>query len=503
MSSVKIFPASVSVPRAALWERIAPWLLISIALMSRLPFQSRFLYHWDSVNFAFALDRFDVAQGQPHAPGYLLYVLIGHVALWITGDPQTGYVLLAMLGSALSVAALYELGRRMWDVRVGWISALLLLSSPLFWFYGEVALPHALDALAVIVAALLSWRVWQDERRTALGLALWLGLAGGFRPQTLVFLFPLAVVACSRLPFRWMVGSTAILGVTGLAWLIPLLVLSGGVANYFTILSGYSEHFNRSTSVFLGAGWSGISYNLNKLVRYTLWGWALGIFPAVLGLWLLRRPLHAVLRSWRVWFLVLWAAPCLLFYTLIHMGQQGLIFVYLPILMLISARASVALSERWRWGILFITACVAGNALLFIFAPSYLLPNRFKVLSQATINEHDMFIQGQIEAVRNDLPPDAVLLSDQWRFPQYYLPDVTLVPYNHGEDSEENIPQLGDMTIVDNTLALAWYEPALDEANLSQDRTQVLRDYNGVQLRVLRRNADEQFYVTPEGFGIE
>lgn len=502
MSSIKAFPASIGATRVAFRDNMAPWLLIGLALLSRLPFQSSYLYHWDSINFAVALERFDIAQGQPHAPGYLLYVVLGHLAAWLMGSPQAGYVFLAMLGSALAVAALYELGRRMWDARVGWVAALLLLTSPLFWFYGEVALPHTLDALTVIGAALLSWRVWHGERRTALVLAVWLALAGGFRPQTLVFMFPLAFVACLRLPFRWMFGTAVVLGGTTLAWLIPLFALSGGIATYFAILSGYSEHFNRSTSVFLGAGWSGIIYNLDKLIRYTLWGWALGVVPALLGIWLLRRPVGDALRSWYIWFLVLWAAPCLLFYTLIHMGQQGLIFVYLPILLLISARAGVALAERWRWGTALVVACVLANALLFILAPAYLLPGRFKVLSHATIVEHDALIQGQIDAVRSDLPADAVLLSDAWRFPQYYTPDVPLVPYEYNA-AGTNIVKVDDLSFIEQATALAWYEPVLDQANHNPERTAVLGDHNGVRLRVLQRNADEQFFVSAEGFGIK
>lgn len=498
MSNIKALRTSIGLSRVEAWEWASILLLVLIGVLSRLPFQSQVLYHWDSINFARALEHFDIAQGQPHAPGYLLYVLLGRGAAWLTGDAQTAYVLLAILGSALAAAALYDLGRQMWDVRVGWVAALLLLSSPLFWFYSEVALPHTLDALAVIVAAALSWRAWHGERRAALLLAFWLGLAGGFRPQTLVFLFPLAVIACIRLPLQWIAGALIILGVTVLAWLVPLFALSGGMANYLHIVSSYSEHFNRSTSVFLGAGWSGVSYNLDKLFRYTLWGWALGGVLMALGIWWLRRPLHVVVRSWRVWLLVLWAVPCLLFYTLIHMGQQGLIFVYLPILMLLSARASTEVMQRWRWGIAVVMACIVGNALLYLFASSQLPPGQFKVLSLATAREHDALVQAQIDVVRNDLPPDAVLLSRSWRFPEYYVPEVPLVRYEpDGPKTAE------DHAHIERATMLAWYEPDLDLNNQAQNRTMFLEEHNGVQLRVLERAPDEQFYVMAGDFGIK
>jgi hypothetical protein len=498
MSDVKVLQTSTSIQRVSLWSKLWGPVLLAIGLVSRLPFQSQFLYHWDSINFAFALDYFDISQGQPHVPGYLLYVLLGRGIAWITGDAQTGYVFLAILGSALAAVALYDLGQRMWNTRVGWIAALLLLSSPLYWFYGEVALPHALDALVVIVIATLSWRVWYGERHMALLLAFGLGLAGGFRPQTLVFLFPLALVACFRLPFRWKVGAGMLLGGTVLAWLIPLFALSGGMANYFHVLSTYAEHFNKTTSIFEGAGWSGIIHNLDKLFRYTLWGWAFGIIPAILGVWFLRRPLREVVRSWRFWFLLLWAAPGLGYYTLIHMGQQGLIFVYLPILMLVSARAATALIDHWRWGPTLTTVSIVGNSLLFLLAPVYLLPGeRLKVLSYATIQEQDALIQAQIEVVREAMPEEAVLIAEAWRFPQYYLPEVPLIPY-------ENIIN-GDATTleqIEQAQILAWYEPEIDSLNISPDQTVRSQEHNGVQLRLLERGTGEEFIATSTEFGI-
>ncbi len=43
-----------------------------LALLLRIPFMSRFLYHWDSVNYALSLERYDVRLHQPHPPGYFL-----------------------------------------------------------------------------------------------------------------------------------------------------------------------------------------------------------------------------------------------------------------------------------------------------------------------------------------------------------------------------------------------------------------------------------------------
>lgn len=489
--------------RSAVWTPLA---LIALALVTRVPLWSRMLYHWDSVNLAFAIERFDVAEGRPQAPGYLLYVLLGRLAAWLMGSAQFGYVLLATLGTALSAVALYDLGRRMWNERVGILAALLLLSSPLFWFYGEVALPHTLDALMVIVAADLSWRVWSGEHRIALWLALWLGIAGGVRQQTLVFLLPLAIVACRRLPLRWIAGAVTILAVTVLSWLIPLLVLSGGLTRYLAIVGAYSEAFDRPTSVFLGAGWAGLTYNLNKLARYTLWGWALAAILAWFSISWRSGTLRGIVRSRRAWLLALWIAPSLFFYTLIHMGQQGLIFVYLPVLLLISALGATVLLDRGRWGRGLVAAVIIGNSLLYLGSPRTLLPNRLKVLSQATIREQDALLNAQIMTIRRDLPPDALLLADQWRFPQYYVPNAPLIPLQQTDPESGSPPQaLEAATIarVRDATALAWYEPRLDRANTVANRTVTLSDRGGAQLRVLRRQPNERFWIKADAFGIE
>jgi hypothetical protein len=188
------------------------------------------------------------------------------------------------------------------------------------------------------------------------------------------------------------------------------------------------------------------------------------------------------------------------------MGQQGLIFVYLPILCLLSAWGSNASIRRWRWGKALVTICVAGNVLLYLFAPAYLPPNQFKVLSQATIREQDTLIQAEVESVRSDLPRDAVLVSNEWRFPQYYLPDVPLVPYRHSdENGVAEVPNLNeaDMEKIEAATTLAWYEPVIDQYILTQGRTSLLDDHHGVRLRVLRRTANERFHITTDGISIQ
>jgi len=62
--------------------------LLLITILSRIPFRSQVLYHWDSVNFAFAMQRFDVAAEQPQPPGYIAYVWLCRLVDLLFHDPQ-------------------------------------------------------------------------------------------------------------------------------------------------------------------------------------------------------------------------------------------------------------------------------------------------------------------------------------------------------------------------------------------------------------------------------
>src|SRR5437867_1469567 len=91
--------------------------LFLLAIVTRIPFQSQILYHWDSVNFALGTQRFDIRPQfeQPHPPGYIVYVGCAAVLNVLTHDPQTSYVWLSILASGVAVVLLFYFGARLFD----------------------------------------------------------------------------------------------------------------------------------------------------------------------------------------------------------------------------------------------------------------------------------------------------------------------------------------------------------------------------------------------------
>ena len=110
---------------------------LAASVVSRIPFRSRFLYHWDSVNFALGMEQFNVRLHQPHPPGYLLYVLLGRLVDSFVGDANASLVWISLVSGGLTVSMVYLLGRRLFGQTEAIVGALLALTGPAFWFYGR------------------------------------------------------------------------------------------------------------------------------------------------------------------------------------------------------------------------------------------------------------------------------------------------------------------------------------------------------------------------------
>jgi 4-amino-4-deoxy-L-arabinose transferase-like glycosyltransferase len=501
-------------------ERLRLALLFLIGLLSRLPFTSQILYHWDSVNFALALYHFDVAADQPQVPGYILYVMLGRLVNYLVGDPQVALVGISLIGSGLAVVALYLLGRAMFSRDTGLIAALFLASSPLFWFYGEVALPHSLDTLAVILVAWMLYRAMQGEARLALPAAVMLAIAGGLRPQTQVFLMPLALLAGWRLGWRRALPALVAMGIVDILWFVPLVGSVGGFLRYFKVFSTFAGRFNETTSIFSGGIW-GLQRNLRKLGMYTLYAWSLAFIPAMLyGLLHVPRALKLLHRQ-RLWFLFIWIVPSILYYTAVHMGQQGLVFVFLPALLLISAESLRRLAgSRWtaQWGL--TGGLVALQAVIFLAVPMYPLGgDRFKLLTWQTIRQHDQYYQQRLEVVRREFPSGrTVIMGTEWRHLEYYLSDYPLIRFSVipkwelGEGGAMNTRQslgvfsradlLGQPASPDEITYLVLFDDELLAFLDTPQRALQLPLPGGARLMYLKLNSNERLYVDADSFGL-
>src|SRR5215210_2886000 len=132
-------------------------ILFGLGVLTRIPFQTEFMWAHDSVLYARAIERFDPLDQRPQAPGYLYYVLLIRAVHAIVGDPNRAMTVVSLLAGATAIALLYLLAARLYDERTARASGGFLLTAVTFWTYGGVAYPYTLLAALTIGCALLFW----------------------------------------------------------------------------------------------------------------------------------------------------------------------------------------------------------------------------------------------------------------------------------------------------------------------------------------------------------
>ncbi|MGA6994418.1 MAG: DUF2723 domain-containing protein, partial [Candidatus Deferrimicrobiaceae bacterium] len=263
---------------------VFPVALFLLAILTRIPFASDWLYSWDSVDFALALETYSVPAHQPHPPGYFLYVMLGRVFRFFTNDANDIFVSISIAFSAFAIVALYYLGKDLHGRSTGVLAAAIGITSPNLWFHGEVALTYAAEAFFSTLIAFLCWRMRSGKRSCLWLSALAVGVAGGFRQNTPVFLFPLWIYAAKDLPLRKIVLSLVLMALTSLFWFLPMMRMTGGWDAYY---GAFRELWTYNTGNFtvFGNGWPALKLYSATLLLFILYGLGFGVFPMVLALY--------------------------------------------------------------------------------------------------------------------------------------------------------------------------------------------------------------------------
>ena len=328
----------------------------------------------DSVNFAFGVRHFDVAQHQPHPPGYPAFIALGKLAtgvcaaLGVTAPEARGLAVWSALAGALLIPILYWLFAALeGGVRPGsgrglipdrhrpLIAALIALTSPLAWFTAlrplsdMIGLTAAMGAVAALAIATTPDAAGRFAGRTGLltAGALLAGLALGFRVQTGALTLPfLAWTLVSRwpaLPARSRIAAAAAAATGVLLWAVPLVVASGGLSAYLTALGSQAgEDFsgvvmvwtNRTVRVAVFAVLHTLVFPWDSPV---LAGFVLSIAAAGAGVLLVRRAFRPLM------LLVVIFGPYAIFHLLL---QETVTIRYaLPLVPPVAYLAAVTFAE--------------------------------------------------------------------------------------------------------------------------------------------------------------
>lgn len=306
-------------------------LLIALLLLTRVPLASQYL-SIDNVNLAFALEKFDPRIHQPQPPGYPFFVAFSRAVNLIFHNPERTFLVVSLLVSALCLPVIYLLGARMFSSWAGRAAALLLLLNPVFWNTGLDSPLRPNLALFALLTALCCWRCWKGEKHFLIWGAIALGIGSGFRPDLLLYLFPLWLLSSwiGTKSYKSVAVGLAVLAGIVLVWVGALVLAVDGVRPLLHLTATYLLEQSRSESVILGArAWFLLSTRL--LVWNGLgvigWIWAIPIY-------FLHRD-RILVRSSQGLFFMAWLLPGLTFQALVHVQEPGHTLFSAPALCLV------------------------------------------------------------------------------------------------------------------------------------------------------------------------
>lgn len=445
------------------------------AVLARLPFRSHILNTWDSVLFALGIDHYDVTAARPHPPGYPVYVFLGWLAHHVWRDENTALVAVSLLLTGASVAALYLLVRQ-WTGRPAATAASALFGlSPVLLHNSVIATSYPGEAFFSILVALAAWRVRTAPTDRTLGRSAWLGaafaLALGFRASLLFFLAPLVAWALVwpqpgggpepvRVALRRVRAAAISAAPVGLAWAIPMVVLSGGVRAYLAATRIQSGYVVFSESVFqLGRAawdphWMRFALYLDAETHVLLPSAVLVVVVAVVAL--VARVAAAGRTGFprpsapAVAWLLLWIAPPVAFYLLVFdgwdKGPDGYILCVLPAIYLafgwladaawrVCRAAYAGAGPTWQT---WVGRVAAVGIVVLCVVPGAGLAARWQPMHDREVRDHEAWAQGWAGLPAAFPPSDTAIVTSyswahvKWSFPQYTVWSYLRIPVGPG-----------------------------------------------------------------------
>ena len=476
------------------------WLLSAIALfglgiVTRLPFQSQIAWG-DGGNFALAVEHFDVRLEQPQMPGmFIIFIGLARFFNLFLHNSTASLVMVNVVASGVAASLLYIMGTTWFNRRVGWTAALLMLTSPILWFNGGMALSHMIEFTWVVLIDYAAYQTGLGDKKALFSLGILMGLAGGIRPSTPFFLLPLALVATF---FGLRTGKfkpldvilAVVMGLVAIAlWMTPLIISSGGWDTYWHMVQQWLPvHTERGDADSLIKIIDNILLFLKAILRTV----GLGIIPLI---WFIGSKRVKWRGNWGI-STILWSViPGACFFLLVHLRRKAQTLTIMPGFILLGALAIVSFSDhfwkgkRQRWA--FLTATIVSlNGLFFLFGP-------LGVPTWREIRSFDAkFIEPMTIIRENFDPKTTAILSHPLhkRMVAVYLKEYQQPHLSSRVANNPNIPQV--VTSPVNTLILLDRK-ILRNPEQSKDFQKLVMP-SGKTLRYLTWSEDKQLEVTTQ-----
>ncbi|SHF06500.1 hypothetical protein SAMN05444392_10718 [Seinonella peptonophila] len=190
-------------------KRKRRWLYLWIGLIgliiyggTRLPFLGHLPESWDAVDFALALDRFDIHAMQPHFPGYPLFIFPAMmIHSWVT-NPYLSLSIISFLANFVSLFLFYCLAKKFLSQTMSIVATVCFAVHPLVWITSLQPMSDSLGLCILLAYLYILGRHFLDTPRNekhdgyaligaAILYVLLLGVRLSYFPIGVVWLFAL------------------------------------------------------------------------------------------------------------------------------------------------------------------------------------------------------------------------------------------------------------------------------------------------------------------------
>ncbi len=248
------------------------------------------LEDYDSINFAMAVNNYDLVKDAPHPPGAPVYIASVKLLNSLLNNITLALTLASAFGGALFVTVWYQIFNRLLTAKTAAIGTVILAFSPGLWMTASRPMSDTVAAAVLGVVILLALK-YVKSRQPA--LLIWtaaaMALAVGIRPQfgLLAPLLLFATLFYFRPQTSVMLKSIAVFLLVNLCWLVPTVIsqfnLDGdGWMTYFNQIMRFKASFNEASGSPLLANNVQLSEIFYRAVTHI---GTLGYFALGLNLW--------------------------------------------------------------------------------------------------------------------------------------------------------------------------------------------------------------------------